>query len=121
MADAVRGTLDGHIVLNRAIAEQGRFPAVDALASLSRLAGSVWSADQAKATSGMRRLIARFEETRDLRAMGGYVAGADSELDSAVEVVPRLYQLLSQTPGDPPAADAFHDIAAGLSREIGAV
>ena len=121
VADAVRGTLDGHIVLNRAIAEQGRFPAVDALASLSRLAGSVWSADQAKATSGMRRLIARFEETRDLRAMGGYVAGADSELDSAVEVVPRLYQLLSQTPGDPPAADAFHDIAAGLSRETGAV
>ncbi len=120
VADSVRGTLDGHIVLNRTIAEQGRFPAVDVLASLSRLSGSAWSADQARATGGMRRLIARFEETRDLRAMGGYVAGVDGELDSAVEMVPRLYRLLNQAPGDPPAGDAFRDIAAGLSRENGA-
>jgi flagellum-specific ATP synthase len=120
VADAVRGTLDGHIVLDRAIAEQGRFPAADVLASLSRMAGNAWTADQAKATSGMRRLIARYEDTRDLRAMGGYVAGADRELDSAVEVVPKLYRLLSQSPDDPPSADAFRDIAEGLSRENGA-
>ena len=84
-----------------AAAEQGRYPAVDVLASLSRLAGRVWVAEQAKAASDMKRLIARFEETRDLRAMGGYVAGADSELDRAVEIVPKLYQLLSQSLGDP--------------------
>ena len=120
VADAVRGTLDGHIVLNRAIAEQGRYPAVDVLASLSRLSGRVWAADQAKAAGDMKRLIARYEETRDLRALGGYVAGADGELDRAMEMVPRLYQLLSQSLGDPLSADAFREIAAGLSRERGA-
>ena len=96
VADAVRGTLDGHIVLDRAIAEQGRYPAVNVLASLSRLSHRVWSGDQAKAVSELKKLIARFEDTRDLRAIGGYVPGADPELDRAVEVVPKLYRLLSQ-------------------------
>jgi flagellum-specific ATP synthase len=117
VADAVRGTLDGHIVLGRAIAEQGRYPAVDVLASLSRLSGRVWSPDQVKAVIEMKRLIARFEETRDLRAMGGLSAGADGELDRAVEIVPKLYRLLSQSLGDPASIDAFSEIASGLSRE----
>ncbi len=115
VADAVRGTLDGHIVLNRGIAEQGRYPAVDVLASLSRLAARVWSPEQVKAVTEMKRLIARFEETRDLRAMGGYVAGADGELDQALEVVPKLYQALSQSLGGPASVNAFGEIAAALS------
>ncbi len=119
VADAVRGTLDGHIVLNRAIAELGRYPAVDVLGSLSRLSGRVLSEDQVKATSDMKRLIARFEETRDLRAMGGYVAGADGELDRAIEMVPRLYRLLSQSHSDQRSVDAFREIAIGLSHETG--
>jgi flagellum-specific ATP synthase len=118
VADAVRGTLDGHIVLGRSIAEQGRYPAVDVLASLSRLSGRVWSPDQVKAVGEMKRLIARFEETRDLRAMGGLVAGADGELDRAVEIVPKLYRLLNQSLGDPPSTNAFSEIASGLSREV---
>ena len=115
VADAVRGTLDGHIVLNRGIDEQGRYPAVDELASLSRLATRVWSPEQVKAVTEMKRLIARFEETRDLRAMGGYVAGADGELDQALEVVPKLYQALSQSLGGPASVNAFGEIAAALS------
>jgi flagellum-specific ATP synthase len=79
VADAVRGTLDGHIVLDRAIGEQGRFPAVNVLSSLSRLANRVWTGEQAKMVADLKRQIARFEDTRDLRAMGGYVQGADPE------------------------------------------
>jgi flagellum-specific ATP synthase len=115
VADAVRGTLDGHIVLDRSIAERGRYPAVDLLASISRLSHRVWTADQAKAVSELKRLIGRFEETRDLRAMGGYAAGVDVELDRAVESVPRLYQTLMQGLGDPPVADAFRKIADGVT------
>ena len=115
VADTVRGTIDGHIVLDRAIAEQGRYPAVNVLASLSRLAPRVWSADQAKAVRELKRLVARFEDTRDLRALGGYVPGADPELDRAVELVPKLYRILGQQAADPPAADPFRDIAAALS------
>jgi flagellum-specific ATP synthase len=115
VADAVRGTLDGHIVLDRAIGEQGRYPAVNLLASLSRLAHRVWSPDQAKAVQEMKRLVARYEDTRDLRAMGGYVAGADPELDRAVEMAPRLYRALSQSAADPASGDAFREIAAALA------
>lgn len=115
VADTVRGTLDGHIVLSRAIGEQGRYPAVDLLASLSRLAQRVWTADQARAVQELKRLVARFEDTRDLRAMGGYVQGADAELDRAIETVPKLYASLSQSASEPPSPDAFRDIAARLS------
>ena len=115
VADTVRGTLDGHIVLDRAIGEQGRYPAVNVLASLSRLAHRVWTKDQARAVQELRRMVARFEDTRDLRAMGGYVAGADPDLDKAIETVPKLYAALTQASSDPPSADAFREIAAALS------
>ena len=118
VADAVRGTLDGHIVLDRVIGEQGRYPAVNLLSSLSRLAHLVWTADQAKAVRELKRLVARFEDTRDLRAMGGYLPGADPELDRAIESVPKLYGVLSQSTSDAASIDAFREIAAGLSGSI---
>jgi flagellum-specific ATP synthase len=115
VADAVRGTLDGHIVLDRSIGEQGRYPAVNVLTSLSRLAQRVWTAEQAKAAQELKRLVARFEDTRDLRAMGGYAPGADPELDRAIDMVPKLYRILSQSTSEPASADAFREIASGLS------
>ena len=72
VADAIRGTLDGHIVLDRAIADQGRYPAVNVLASVSRLADHAWSAEERALVLKLRAMIARFEDTRDLRLMGGY-------------------------------------------------
>ncbi|MCA3554225.1 FliI/YscN family ATPase [Aestuariivirga sp.] len=118
VADTVRGTLDGHIVLDRAIAEQGRYPAVNLLSSLSRLAQRVWTADQARVVQELKRLAARFEDTRDLRAMGGHVPGADAELDRAVDLIPKLYRVLGQQAADPPSADPFREIAAALSGSL---
>jgi flagellum-specific ATP synthase len=100
IADTLRGILDGHIVLDRAIADQGRFPAIDTLASVSRLAMRVWSPAQRAAVSNLKALVAKFEETRDIRLIGGYKANNDPELDRAVVLVPRLYQFLSQGPDD---------------------
>jgi flagellum-specific ATP synthase len=116
VADSLRGTLDGHIVLDRAIADLGRFPAVNVLGSISRLAQDVWSAEQARLVSRFRTMIARFEDTRDIRLMGGYQRGADPELDKAVELVPKLYDALRQAPGDPPSSDAFQEAARILAR-----
>ena len=111
VADAIRGTLDGHVVLDRLIADQGRYPAVSVLGSISRLADKVWSAEERDAVRRLRTLVARFEDTRDLRLMGGYHAGSDAELDQAVALVPRIYDGLRQSPRDEPSRDAFAELA----------
>ena len=115
IADSIRGILDGHIVLDRAIADQGRYPAINPLSSISRLALVAWSQEEAELIRRLRAIIAKFEETRDLRALGAYKPGLDAELDQAVAVAPLLYRSLTQNPGDPPASNAFAELAALLS------
>lgn len=114
VADATRGILDGHIVLDRSIAEQGRYPPVDPLASISRLAPKAWTADERKLVTMLKKLIARFEDSRDIRLLGGYQPGSDPELDQAVRQVPLVYASLAQTPHDAPSTDPFADLAIGL-------
>lgn len=115
VADAVRGVLDGHIVLDRSIAEQGRYPAMNPLTSISRLASIVWSKEEATLVRRLRALISRFEDTRELRTLGGYKPGTDPELDQAIAVTPIIYRLLTQLPGDPPSRRVFDELAAALS------
>lgn len=119
VADSIRGTLDGHIVLDRAIADQGRYPAVNVLTSVSRLAHNCWTPDERKTVLRLKSLIARYEETRDLRLMGGYHSGSDPELDKAIEIVPKLMHALQQAPDDPPSLQAFQEIARALSAPAG--
>jgi flagellum-specific ATP synthase len=116
VADTIRGTLDGHIVLDRKIAGQGRYPAIDLLASLSRLAHRAWSPEQQTLVHKLREMIARYEDTRDLRAMGAYKAGSDPDLDQAIALVPRIYAALAQAPTSPPSEDAFRDLAVALQK-----
>jgi flagellum-specific ATP synthase len=110
VADAIRGTLDGHIVLDRAIGEQGRFPAVNVLTSISRLAQMAWTPEQSNLAGRLRALIARYEDTRDLRLMGGYRQGSDTELDQAVMLVPRIYEAITQSASSSPSKDAFREL-----------
>ena len=117
VADSIRGSLDGHIVLDRAIAEQGRFPAVNISASISRLATSVWTPQQSKLVAKLRSMIARFEETRDLRLIGGYTPGSDAFLDQAVKIVPQIHQAMQQSVGAEPGADIFQELALALKQE----
>jgi flagellum-specific ATP synthase len=114
VADSVRGILDGHVVLDRAIAEQGRYPPVNPLASISRLAGKAWTDDQKGLVMRLRAMISRFEDTRDIRLLGAYQPGADAELDIAVRQVPQLYEALGQSPKDRPSRDPFGDLARHL-------
>jgi flagellum-specific ATP synthase len=114
VADSVRGILDGHVVLDRAIAEQGRYPPVNPLSSISRLAGKAWGSDQKILVTKLKAMIARFEDTRDIRLLGAYQGGADPDLDLAVRQVPLIYEVLTQTPRDRPSADPFADLARHL-------
>lgn len=120
IADTVRGIVDGHIVLDRTIADQGRFPAFDPLRSISRLAQRVWTADQRVVVTELRSLISVYEESRDLRLMGGYRAGADARLDRALEVVPGVYQLLSQSPDAGDATDTWRALGALIEAKAAA-
>jgi flagellum-specific ATP synthase len=117
VADNIRGTLDGHIVLDRAIADQGRYPAVNVLSSVSRLAHHVWSKDQRALVMRLRAMISRFESSRDLRLMGGYQAGSDPLMDQAVGFTPKIYDAMNQARDDPPSLDAFRELANALQSD----
>lgn len=114
VADSVRGILDGHVVLDRSIAEQGRYPPVNPLSSISRLAPKAWSDDQRALVTKLKAMISRFESTRDIRLLGAYQPGLDAELDAAVKQVPLIYEAMTQTPRDRPSADPFADLARHL-------
>jgi flagellum-specific ATP synthase len=114
VADSIRGTLDGHIVLDRATADQGRYPAVNILTSVSRLANAIWSPEQRSLIMKLRAMIAQYEDTRDLRLMGGYHRGTDPDLDKAIELVPRILEAMKQNPAEPPSTDAFQELARAL-------
>jgi flagellum-specific ATP synthase len=117
VADNIRGTLDGHIVLDRAIADQGRYPAVNVLSSVSRLAHYVWTKEQRVLVMKLRAMISRYESSRDLRLMGGHHAGADPLMDQAVTFTPRIYEGMNQSPEDPPSVDAFRELANALQSD----
>jgi flagellum-specific ATP synthase len=115
VADSIRGTLDGHIVLDRDIAAMGRYPAIDILQSISRLANKAWSPLEATTIVNWKRLLVRYEESRDLRAMGGYTRNTDLELDAAVVLAPRLYGAITQRPDDVPCTNGFAKISQAVS------
>ncbi len=96
IADAVRGILDGHVVMDRAIGEAGRYPAVDVLRSLSRTAGGCFSNEDAELVRRARGLLSRWLEVADLVRLGAYRATADAETDLAVSLGPQIENCLRQ-------------------------
>ena len=94
VADALRGYLDGHVVLSRRIAERGRFPAIDVLGSVSRVMPKVTTADHQKRARRVRELLAHYEENRDLVSVGAYRKGADPLLDQAIGKIAAIESLL---------------------------
>ncbi len=114
IADNIRGTLDGHIILDRSIADQGRYPAIDVLRSISRLSQHAWSPEEANFVTHLKSLISRFEETKDLRMLGGYQQGSDAETDQAVVLVPRIYKALHQSMKAEPSESPFRELASAI-------
>jgi type III secretion protein N (ATPase) len=96
IADEVRGILDGHIVLDRAIAARGRYPAVDVTGSLSRVMDSIVGKEHRDAARRLRALLATYEAKRDLVSLGAYTPGRDKELDEAISHMPRIEAFLRQ-------------------------
>lgn len=96
VADAVRGILDGHIVLDRSIAERGRFPPINVLKSVSRAMPACNSPRENAIVGRARRLLAVYEEMADLIRLGAYRQGTDAEIDEAIRLHPQLEGFLAQ-------------------------
>ena len=96
VADAVRGILDGHIVLERAIAERGRFPAVNVLKSISRTMPGCHRPEEQALVTEARRTLAVYENMGELIRLGAYKAGSDPEVDRAIKLYPQLEAFMSQ-------------------------
>ena len=96
VADAVRGILDGHVVLDRAIAERGRYPAINVLRSISRSMPDCNSAEESALVSRARRLIALYDDMAELIRLGAYRRGSDNAVDEAMYYYPALDAFLAQ-------------------------
>jgi len=96
VVDTARAILDGHIVLSRALAERGHYPAVDVAQSISRCMPLVSGREQQEAARQFKQLLARYEQVRELMPLGAYVPGADAAVDRAVGLWPRMEAFLHQ-------------------------
>ena len=104
IADEVRGILDGHVVLDRRVAERGRWPAVDVLASLSRVMPQVTPEEHQGLAARFRALLAAYEQRRDLILLGAYVPGTDPLTDEAIARWPAMEAFLRQGRDEPVGA-----------------
>lgn len=105
IADEVRGLVDGHIILDRRLAQRGHFPPIDVVASTSRLMHRVVDPGHLAAAARVRERLAIYEEHRDLIALGAYQAGRDKKTDDAVTAYPTIERVLRQGRDEPAAWD----------------
>ncbi len=96
VADEVRSILDGHIILSRALAERGHYPAIDVLKSASRVMNAVIDEEHKRSAQRFRELLSAYEQQRDLILLGAYKKGSDPLVDEAIEKYPALESFLKQ-------------------------
>ena len=116
VADCLRATLDGHIVLSRDLAHRGTYPAVDVLRSASRLMSDVVSPDARSLAARAVKTLALLDRSRQLVEIGAYVAGTRPELDRALALEPALYEFLRQSEGGAAREAALLSLAGIVGR-----
>ncbi len=104
VADEVRSILDGHIVLSRELAEQGHYPAIDMLASVSRVMSAVTDDSHRQAATKVREVLATYQKQKDLILLGAYKQGSDPRVDFAIAKMTAVTAFLRQSEGDRPGA-----------------
>jgi flagellum-specific ATP synthase len=115
IADAVRGILDGHIVLDRAIAERGRYPAINVLKSVSRAMPACNSNDEQAIVSSARAQLAIYEDMAELIRLGAYKSGTNAEVDAAIKIYPQLDAFLAQKKDERASLADGYDALAGIA------
>jgi len=101
IADAVRSILDGHIVLTRDLADQGHYPSIDVLKSVSRLRTDICTKDNVQAGRILTRHLATFKRVEDMINIGAYAQGSNPDIDAAINMVPQINHFLQQAITEP--------------------
>jgi len=96
VCDAVRGILDGHIILSRQLAAAGHYPAIDILNSVSRLQSKISTEEQKIAARRLREALSMYRESEDLINLGAYVSGTNPKLDQCIKARPEILNFLKQ-------------------------
>lgn len=96
ISDSVRGILDGHIVMQREIAERGRYPAINVLKSISRSLPMAFTDTQNEIVKRAKQVVSTYEDMAELIRLGAYKKGSDNAVDEAIELYPRIENFLSQ-------------------------
>jgi flagellum-specific ATP synthase len=119
IADASRAILDGHLVLDRRMAIEGRYPAIDPLASLSRLADKLIDDRQRAAVIAVRTALAAAAEVKDLVEVGAYVPGTNPAADAGLRALPYLVAFFKQRPHEPTTAEGAWSELVALTKKLG--
>jgi len=117
IAEEMRAVLDGHLQLSRAQAQAHQFPAIDVLASLSRVMPTITSTQQQRVSARVRARLAKYREIELLLQMGEYRQGADAEADEAIAGMPALRQFLQQAPDELSTAQSANEALMSLVGE----
>ncbi|NBO19335.1 MAG: flagellar protein export ATPase FliI, partial [Proteobacteria bacterium] len=113
IADTVRGILDGHIVLDRAIAQRGRFPAVNILKSVSRTMPDCNSEKENALVSVARNLLSTYEDMAEMIRLGAYRKGSDPQVDQSIQYYPAIENFLRQRKDESTNIETGYDELAG--------
>ena len=119
VADAVRGILDGHVVLDRAIAERGRYPAINILRSVSRTMPDCNTPEENEVVNRARKYLATYEDMAELIRLGAYRRGSDGAVDEAINFYPGIENFLAQTiEENSPLATCYEQLRAILNMPV---
>ncbi|WP_245375551.1 flagellar protein export ATPase FliI [Paenibacillus eucommiae] len=108
IADAVRGILDGHIVLARNLANKGHFPAIDVLSSVSRVMKEIVTGEHSEAAERLKRLLSIYKDSEDLINIGAYQKGSNPEIDLALEHIQAIWDYTKQRTSEKLTFDQAH-------------
>ncbi len=121
VSDAVRGLLDGHVILSRKLASQAHWPAIDVLESISRLFPDITPAPQQAAAMTIRQLLAAYRDHEDLISIGAYRAGANPTVDTAIAMRDEIHRYLRQAVQDGSSVETARQELYKLAQQCAAV
>lgn len=120
ISDTARGILDGHIVLDRSLAQKGQYPAINLLKSVSRVMNQIVSRDHAQAAAHFRALLSKYTESEDLINIGAYKTGSSAEIDAAIHYYPLMKKYLCQSEQEMVTfSDSVDRLIAEFGKDVG--